>query len=64
MNPSQLKRRNGRRDDRARPERPKTPGSEVFDWAPWIEPVFGPMPKQPAAWLPPTEPQASQEALS
>jgi hypothetical protein len=68
VKPSQLKRRNRRRDDRARPERPVTPGPDVFDWAPWIEPVFGPTPKRPAVWLPPlaAEPTApaSQEAAS
>jgi hypothetical protein len=51
VKPSQLKRRNKRRDDRARPELPPA-SPDVFPWRPMVEPVFGPTPRLPAAWVP------------
>jgi len=51
VKPSQIKRRNRRRDDRARPERPANPGPDAFDWAPHTEVVYGPTPQWPAAWV-------------
>jgi hypothetical protein len=55
------------RDARPRPQRPASPGQDVFDWAPWTEIVLGPPRQRPDAWLPPLAaepPQTGQEAAS